>query len=142
MAGQTNEFYDYAELNDIVHKACPEPGAPNQFAYSNHNPWGSTLLTNHITADGSTYTIFTPAQLVGFNFAAYRVVILDWSDTISNDFNPPYSTVIPQLEAYVNGGGVLWIEGAIQSGTYPLPFGGTATYNTQNDNFIVDTTSR
>src|SRR5262249_39794164 len=53
-------------------------------------------------------------------------------------------TVIPQLEAYVNGGGVLWIEGPIQAGngtSYVLPFGGTATFDTQSDNFIVDTSS-
>ena len=143
VAGQTSEFYDYAELDDIVqYSFAQSQTAPNQFAiFQTHNPWGNTLLRNHITADGYTYSIFGPASLVGFNFAAYRVVVLDWSDTYSNEFDPPYSSVIPALEAYVNGGGVLWIEGAIQGGAYPLPFGGTATYNPYNDNFIMDTTS-
>ena len=143
VAGQTNEFYDYAELNDIVQYSFAQSQVrPNQFAvFQTHSPWGETFLTNHITANGYTYSIFGPAQLVGFNFFDYRVVVLDWSDTVMNEFIGPYSSVIPALEAYVNGGGVLWIEGATQDGSFPLPFGGTATYNTQNDNFIVDTTS-
>ena len=116
--------------------------APDQFAvFQTHDPWGLTHLTDHITADGYTYIIRTPAQLVGFNFANYRVVVLDWSDTITNDFIGPYTSAIPALETYINNGGVVWIEGAIQDGGFPLPFGGTATYNTQNDNFIVDTSS-
>src|SRR5262249_18045090 len=69
------------------------------------------------------------------------VVILDWSDTIQNAFIGPYTKAIPALETYINNGGVVWIEGAIQDGGFPLPLGGTATYNTQNDNFIVDTSS-
>src|ERR1043166_6994422 len=134
VAGQTNEFYDFAELDDIVRYsfAQSQPRA-NQFAiFRTHAPWGNEYLTNHITSDGYTYTTFTPAQFTGFNFAAYRVVVLDWSDTNVSDFDPPYSTVITQLEAYVNGGGVVWIEGPIQNGggsTYVLPFGGTATFD-------------
>ena len=60
------------------------------------------------------------------------------------------------LKGYLNCGYVLgdetiiqdaqvWIEGAMHNGgggtTYPLPFGGTATYSRLNSNFIVDTTS-
>ena len=128
VAGQTNEFYDYAELDDIVqYSFAQSQTAPNQFAiFQTHNPFGNTLLRNHITADGYTYSIFRPAALVGFNFAAYQVVILDWSDTESIDFDPPYTSVIPALETYISNGGVLWIEGAIQNGVIPLPFGGTA----------------
>src|SRR5262245_25902109 len=65
VAGQTNEFYDYAELDDIVlYSFAQSHTAPNQFAiFRTHSPWGMNLLTNHITGGGYTYTIFTPAQL-------------------------------------------------------------------------------
>ena len=140
VAGQTSEFYDYAELNDIVQYSFAQSQVrPNQFAiFRTHSPWGETYLTNHITADGYTYSIFGPPALVGFLFADYRVVVLDWSDTESIEFDPPYTSVIPALETYISNGGVVWIEGAIQNGFFPLPFGGTAMYNPQNDNFIVD----
>ena len=143
VAGQTSEFYDYAELNDIVQYSFAQSQVrPNQFAiFQTHNPWGNILLRNHITADGYTYSIFGPPALVGFPFADYRVVVLDWSDTESIDFDPPYTSVIPALETYISNGGVVWIQGAIQNGVFPLPFAGTATYNPQNDNFIVDTSS-
>ena len=98
---------------------------PNQFAiFRTHNPWGNILLRNHITADGYTYSIFGPPALVGFPFADYRVVVLDWSDTESIDFDPPYTSVIPALETYISNGGVVWIQGAIQNGVFPLPFAG------------------
>lgn len=143
VASQTSEIYDYAELDDtVLYSFAQSQTAPNQFAvFQTHDPWGLTHLTDHITADGYTYTRFTPDHLTGFNFADYRVVVLDWSDTITNDFIGPYTAAVPALETYITDGGVVWIEGAIQDGGFPLPFGGTATYNTLNDNFIVDTSS-
>ena len=108
--------------------ARPEPdGAQPIRHFPNAQSLGETYLTNHITADGYTYSIFGPPALVGFPFADYRVVVLDWSDTESIEFDPPYTSVIPALETYISNGGVVWIEGAIQNGFFPLPFGGTAT---------------
>ena len=40
------------------------------------------------------------------NFSDYRVVILNWDDTVLVDFITPYTAAIPALEAYAGAGGV------------------------------------
>jgi len=65
--------------------------------------------------------------LAGFDFTQYRVVILNWDDTFISAFVDFYTAAIPALESYSAGGGVVWVQGAIQSfggDSYPLPFGG------------------
>jgi hypothetical protein len=102
--------------------------APNDFAlFETHDPWGFTVLKDAITGAGHTYTEFTPAQLAGFDFSQYRVVVLNWDDTFLNDFLADYSAAIPALEAYINAGGIVWVQAAIQGNqgdNHPMPFGG------------------
>src|SRR5207248_5900013 len=102
--------------------------AANDFAlFETHDPWGSTFIKDAITATGHTYTEFTPADLATVNFSDYRVVILNWDDTLLDKFITPYTAAIPALEAYVGGGGVVWVQAAIQGNpgdNFPMPFGG------------------
>jgi N-acetylneuraminic acid mutarotase len=122
--------------------------APNEFAiFETHDPWGFTVLKDAITAAGHTYTVFTPADLAGFDFSQYRVVVLNWDDTFVTDFGGNaacggvYIDALPALEAYSAAGGVVWVQGATQSfGTdcYPLPFGGQACTAFGNSDPIVD----
>jgi len=100
--------------------------APNEFAlFDTHDAWGFTVIKDAITSNGHTYTEFAPAQLAGFNFADYRVIILNWDDTAAPDFVADYTAAIPALEAYINAGGVVWVTAAIQScDSIPMPFGG------------------
>ncbi len=102
--------------------------APNDFAlFETHDPWGFTVLKDAITGAGHTYTEFTPAQLTGFDFSQYRVVVLNWDDTFLNDFLADYSAAIPALEAYINAGGIVWVQAAIQGNqgdNPPMPVGG------------------
>jgi hypothetical protein len=105
--------------------------APNDFAlFETHDPWGYQIIKNAITGNGHTYSEFTPAQLAGFDFSQYRVVILNWDDTYTSDFLTQYTEAIASLEAYAAAGGVVWVQGAIQGiqgvSFYPLPFGGTS----------------
>ena len=72
------------------------------------------VLKDAITAAGHTYTVFTPGDLVGFDFSQYRVVILNWDDTFAGDFLCPYTTALPALEAYAAAEGVVLVQGAIQ----------------------------
>ena len=89
--------------------------APNQFAlFDTHDPWGFTILKDAITGNGHTYTEFTPAQLAGFDFSQYSVVVLNWDDTLATDFLAQYSAAVPALEAYINAGGVVWVQAAMQ----------------------------
>ena len=101
--------------------------APNEFAlFETHDPWGFTVIKDAITSNGHTYTEFTPAQLAGFDFSQYRVVVLNWDDTFAGDFLADYSAAIPALEAYINAGGVVWVQAAMQGcgDVLPMPFGG------------------
>ena len=85
--------------------------------------------------------MFTPAQLAGFPFSDYRVIVLNWDDTFLSEFLADYTAAIPALEAYINAGGVVWVQGALQGSpgeSYPFPFGGQANYDTQPENRIVD----
>jgi hypothetical protein len=107
--------------------ALSQPAANDFALFETHDPWGSTILKNAITANGHTYTEFTPADLATVNFSDYRVVILNWDDTFLVDFITPYTAAVPFLEAYASAGGVVWVQGAIQGSpgdNYPMPFGG------------------
>jgi hypothetical protein len=107
--------------------AIGQPAANDFALFQTHDPWGSTFVKDAITANGHTYTVFTPNDLATVNFSDYRVVICNWDDTFLTDFNTQYTAAIPALEAYLTAGGVVWVQGAIQGSpgdTYPLPFGG------------------
>ena len=87
----------------------------------------STFIKDAITANGHTYTEFTPADLATVNFSDYRVVILNWDDTFLVDFITPYTAAIPALEAYAGAGGVVWVQAAIRGrprGQFPDAFRG------------------
>jgi hypothetical protein len=112
--------------NTVNYTFANSPSAPNEFAlFDTHDPWGFTIIKDAITGAGHTYTEFTPAQLAGFPFSDYHVIILNWDDTAAPDFLADYTAAIPALEAYINAGGVVWVTAAIQScDSIPMPFGG------------------
>src|SRR5215510_6805346 len=69
--------------NTVNYTFANSHAASNEFAvFQTHDPWGATILTEAITTNGHTYTVFTPAQLAGFAFSDYRVVVLNWDDTV------------------------------------------------------------
>jgi hypothetical protein len=120
--------------------------AANDFAiFETHDPWGSTNVKDAITGAGHTYSVFTPDQLSGFTFSNYRVVVLNWDDTFLANFDTDYEAAIPSLESYVNSGGVVWVQGAVQGDTsdhYSMPFGGTGhAGDFQDDDYIVRPTN-
>jgi Bacterial Ig-like domain len=106
--------------------AIGQPAANDFALFETHDPWGATIIKDAITANGHTYTEFTPADLATVNFSDYRVVILNWDDTSIGDFITPYTAAIPFLEAYASSGGVVWVQAATQGGAanFPMPFGG------------------
>jgi hypothetical protein len=120
--------------------------APNDFAvFQTHDPFGSTVVEDAITAAGHNFTVFMPGDLAGFDFSQYRVIVLNWDDHFLSDFLADYAAAIPALEAYISGGGVVWVQGAIQGGdgdgedgSYPLPFGGQASFDLSTSDPIVD----
>ena len=114
--------------NTVQYTFALSQTAPNDFAlFETHDPWNSTFIKDAITANGHTYTEFTPADLANVNFGDYRVVILNWDDTALVDFITPYTAAIPALEAYAGAGGVVWVQAAIAGDpgdNFPMPFGG------------------
>ena len=123
--------------------------APNDFAvFQTHDPFGATVVEDAITAAGHSFSVFTPGQLAGFDFTQYRVIILNWDDHFVTDFIGDYAAAIPALEAYVSGGGVVWVQGAIQGEgeggdgqSYPLPFGGQSNFDLSSSDPILDPSS-
>jgi len=114
--------------NTVNYTFANSHAAPNDFAiFETHDPWGATVLKNAITANGHTYSVFTPSQLTGFDFSQYRVIVLNWDDTSTSDFLSDYAAAVSALETYTATGGVVWVQGAIQGipeDNYPMPFGG------------------
>jgi hypothetical protein len=106
--------------------AISQPAANDFALFETHDPWGATFIKDAITANGHTYTEFTPADLATVSFSDYRVVICNWDDTTLPEFITPYTAAIPALEAYAGAGGVVWVQAALQGGgeTFPMPFGG------------------
>ena len=137
-------FSAQAANNVAFSFAKSQPAAVDYAIFQTHDPFGATVVKDAITNAGHGYVVFTPADLANVTFSDYRVVVLNWDDTVLSGFQPAYGNAIPALESYVRAGGVVWIQGAMQSTTaetYPLPFGGTATMDKQLHNFIVDTSS-
>jgi hypothetical protein len=143
--------YQQIAANTVSYTFSRSHPAANEFAiFETHDPWGFTVLKDAITAAGHTYSVFTPADLAGFDFSQYRVVVLNWDDTFVNEFGGseacggPYIDALPALEAYSAAGGVVWVQGATQSFStdcYPLPFGGLACTAFGNSDPVVDTCS-
>jgi hypothetical protein len=137
-----NNFQQIAS-NIVNYTFCKSLSAPNDFAiFQTHNPWGYSVVADAIGCGGHNYQVFTPDQLAGFDFSQYRVVILNWDDTLVDEFGTQYDAAIPALEAYAAAGGVVWVQGAIQ-GTegedcYRLPFGGQSCVNFGFSDPIVD----
>ena len=119
--------------------------ATNDFAlFDTHDPWSYTTIKDAITETGHTYSEFTPADLAGFPFADYRVVVLNWDDTFLADFESDYEAALPAIEDYVRNGGVVWLQAAVQGtagDSISLPFGGDLNFELHDTNFIVDPAS-
>ena len=80
--------YQLIASNTVNYTFANSQAAPNDYAvFETHDPWGSTILTDAITANGHTFSVFTPNDLAGFDFSQYRVVVLNWDDTFLTDFN-------------------------------------------------------
>ena len=76
------------------------------------------------------------------------MIILNWDDHFVTDFIGDYAAAIPALEAYVSGGGMVWVQGAIQGEgeggdgqSYPLPFGGQSNFDLSSSDPILDPSS-
>jgi N-acetylneuraminic acid mutarotase len=136
--------YQQIARNIVNYTFCKSVSAPNEFAlFETHDPWGATVVKDAITGAGHTYTEFTPDQLAGFDFSQYRVVILNWDDTLLSDFDSQYEAAIPALEAYAAAGGVVWVQGASQfipgqNNCYSLPFGGQSCVDFSFSDPIID----
>ena len=101
--------------------------APNEFAlFETHDPWGFTTIKDAITSNGHTYTEFTPADLAtGSTLAIIASSSLTGTTRVPLTSLRDYTAAIPALEAYINAGGVVWVQEAIQScDAIPMPFGG------------------
>ena len=137
--------YQQIATNIVNYTFANSQPAPNDFAiFQTHDPWGDTVVQTAITTAGHTAAVFTPAQLAGFVFSNYRVIVLNWDDHLVTDFDADYKAAIPALEAYINAGGVVWVQGAIQSfatDCYALPFGGQSCIDYSGIDPIVDTSS-
>ncbi len=120
------------EAGNIVRYAFAngKPAAAHEFAVFQND--SNTIVKDAISANGHTFTAFSVAQLSGFNFSDYRVVILNWDNSPGDLVADPTAAAIPGLEAYVADGGTVWIQGAIRydmnvlaTNSFALPFGGT-----------------
>jgi N-acetylneuraminic acid mutarotase len=140
-----NNFTRVESLNLVEYTYASSRPATHDFAlFDTHDPWSFTVLKDAIAHAGHTYTEFGPANLAGFPFSDYRVVILNWDDTNLADFDSAYEAAIPALEDYMRAGGVVWVQAATQANIgdfISLPFGGQLNQEFHGQNFIVDQAS-
>ena len=131
--------YQQIASNIVNYTFSSSVNAPNEYAiFETHDPWGFTVVKDAIIAAGHTYSVFGPCDLPGFDFSQYRVIVMNWDDTVAGAFLDFYTDSLPALEAYSAGGGVVWVQGAIQDGCYPLPFGGQSCLDFGSEDPIVD----
>ena len=146
VAGQTTGFGPHAwgatlAQNDVDYTwAAGSASKPIQkFAVvQDHDPWGTTpnRVKNAINV-GHSFDPFTPSDLDPWNanLDNYRVIVLNFDDHWATQLTAYDANAITHLQSYIAGGGVVWYQLAAQSGTYALPFGGTAVYDLETNNF-------
>jgi hypothetical protein len=73
-------------------------------------PWGSDALGQVLVANGIAYDVASSAQMGNLDLSVYEVVFIagDQATSFYNNFNAN----LPRFDAYVQGGGFLWVSGA------------------------------
>jgi hypothetical protein len=141
VVGYPDNDFDYLADNAVAYADANSNFASEQYAlFSTHDPWGATVTETAIDAEHS-YTEFAAGDLTNFPFSGYRVVVLNWDDTEIADFSTPYGGVINNLENYIEHGGVVWMQAAIQPGvtnSVAMPFGGTEDWTYSSTNAVVE----
>jgi hypothetical protein len=138
---------DYAFLadNGVDYSFSHSHFASNDFAiFQTHDPWTATVVKDAITDAGHSWDVFTPADLDGFPFSGYRVVVLNWDHTQVTAFETEHTAALAKLQTYVRNGGILWVQAAILAGgdnNFTMPFGGTETFGVSFSDAIVDPSS-
>lgn len=108
--------------------------------FATHDPWDATVVEDAIDVDHKAYS-FAPADLADFPFSGYRVVVLNWDDTDAADFATEHNAVLNNLEDYLENGGVVWAQMAIQAaGDVGMPFGATVNRVGSESDVVVEPT--
>jgi hypothetical protein len=136
------------EAGNIVRYAFANGKASASYEFALFQSGNSgTVVSDAITANNHTYTALTIAQLSGFAFGDYRVVILNWDNVVGDAVADQTAAATPALETYIAAGGAVWIQGAIEhdmsplaKNSFALPFGGTQTNDSDfyPGNWIID----
>lgn len=114
----------------------------NYLVLADNLPWGSSAVTDILTANGETFSTATSATFPGLNFADYDVIIV-LSDQVPA-FHTVFAANFPKFVAFVTAGGTLEVHAATCGWNSPCGYsvqlpGGVHTHE-QYDfyNVVVD----
>ncbi len=112
----------------------------NYLVLMDNLPWGSSAVTDILTANGETFSVATSATFPGLDFNLYDVII------VCSDQNPAFHTVFaanfPKFVSFVQGGGSLEVHAATCGWNSPCGYsvllpGGVSTVEQYDDFNLV-----
>jgi len=117
-------------------------GTCNFLVFRDNLPWGSSAVTDILTATAETFTVLGSASMSTEDFSMYDVIIIE-SDQIP-DFHTNFQANFSKFEAFVTNGGRLQVHAATCGWNSPCGYsvvlpGGVYTVEQYDDfNNIVD----
>lgn len=118
----TVSVFTFAQMNSGHQTNAPAPimvqsqivpalnGTCNFLVLQDNLPWGSSAITNILTANGETFSVANSATFPGMDFSPYDVII------VASDQVPAFHTVFAanfgKFQAFVQAGGSLEVHAA------------------------------
>ena len=146
--GQSSSKAD-STMAPIWVKECVSPnshtdGTCNFLVFRDNLPWGSSAVTDILTANAESFTVAGSAQMATLNFSLFDVIIIE-SDQVPQ-FYVNFVASFSKFDSFVTNGGRLEVHAATCGWNSPCPYtvnlpGGTFTvgqFDSWND--IADPT--
>jgi subtilisin family serine protease len=142
VTGKAPAGYKAKQVKKNIHPADTTGSSADVLVVMDELPWGSEALFNVLTDDGVVFDTINSDSIGGVALAHYNLVIL--ANDQPQSFYDNYTANLGAFEAYVNGGGFLWVSAASQGfngGDFEggvLPGGATVHDAFEDSNKITD----
>lgn len=96
-------------------------------------PWGHNVTVPILTGMGATVSTATSVTFPGLDFSLYQKIVVE--SVQSQAFYDAFQANLTKFEAYVNGGGILYVNSCTHGTSLNLPGGATSTTQYSDDGY-------